>query len=294
MIGPPGAPPGKRVRLVRQALATVLGGRPAGVFVPYRDAPGLSAPAPVYRALAAHFESRRDAFLAMLAAIDARAPALEAIGGEPKPAPRWDQGWFPTLDAAAAYTLVRDRAPARIVEIGSGHSTRFLARAVADGGLATRLTAIDPSPRADLAGLAVDWRRRRVQDEDPADVADLAPGDVLFVDSSHVALPGSDVDWLIARIVPALPPGVLVHVHDIALPDDYPPAWLWRRYSEQLAVAALIAGGGFRVLFAAHWVETRLAEAVAGTVVGRLPRFPGAPAGSLWLEKTAPALGPAG
>lgn len=294
MIGPSGAPPGKRLRLMRRALGTILGFRPAGVYVPYGDAAALAAPTTEYRAVAAAFEARRDVFQAVLDAVDARAEALTAIGDAPAPAPRWTQGWFPTLDAAVAYTIVRDRAPGRIVEVGSGHSTRFLARAIADGGLATRLVAVDPRPRADLKGLAVDWRRRRVQEEDPAVLADLAPGDVLFIDSSHVALPGSDVDWLVGRVVPALPAGVLVHFHDIHLPDDYPFQWLWRRYNEQLLVTALIAGGGFRVLFAARWAETRLAQAVARTVVGRLPRFKGAPAGSLWLEKTAPPIGPAG
>src|SRR3546814_16899896 len=53
----------------------------------------------------------------------------------PPPAPRFSQNWFPTLDAVAAYTLVRRHGPARIVEVGSGHSTRFLCRAVADAGL---------------------------------------------------------------------------------------------------------------------------------------------------------------
>ena len=83
------------------------------------------------------------AFAAHLEAIEALAPALEAIGGDSPPAPRWNQDWFPRLDAAAAYTMVRRHRPARIVEVGSGHSTRFIARAVADGALRTRIIAID-------------------------------------------------------------------------------------------------------------------------------------------------------
>jgi len=72
------------------------------------------------------------AFAAHLAAIESLAAALQAIGGAPPPAPRWNQDWFPRLDAAAAYAMVRRHRPARIVEVGSGHSTRFLARAVVD------------------------------------------------------------------------------------------------------------------------------------------------------------------
>src|SRR5262245_31183128 len=84
----------------------------------------------------------------LLSLIEGHARELEAIGPDAPPAPRWNQDWFPRLDAAAAYAMVRALRPKRIVEVGSGHSTRFLARAVADGGLDTRITAIDPEPRA--------------------------------------------------------------------------------------------------------------------------------------------------
>ena len=64
------------------------------------------------------------------------ADEFRAIGDAPPPEPRWDQDWFPRLDAAALYVFVREARPRGIVEIGSGHSTRFMARAVRDGGLA--------------------------------------------------------------------------------------------------------------------------------------------------------------
>ena len=55
---------------------------------------------------------------------------------------------------------MRETKPARIVEVGSGHSTRFMARAVRDGGLATAITAIDPAPRADIEGTGATLIRR--------------------------------------------------------------------------------------------------------------------------------------
>ena len=70
------------------------------------------------------------------------------------PEPRWNQDWLPRLDALAAYVTVRQVRPARIVETGAGHSTRFLARAVRDGGLNTEITSLDPEPRATLNGLS--------------------------------------------------------------------------------------------------------------------------------------------
>jgi hypothetical protein len=282
----------RQARRWRMGLATLAGRRPQGFFIPYRYAAGAAATPPPYGPVAARLEAAEPAFRTVLARIDAYAPALAAIGEHAgPPAPRWGQGWFPRLDAAAAYAIVRDRRPARIVEVGSGHSTRFLARAAADGGLATAITAIDPVPRADLARLPVCHVAAPVQHADPAPFAALGPGDVLFIDSSHVAMPGTDVDLLLNGVLPALPAGVLVHVHDVFLPDGYPAAWRWRGYNEQLLVAALVAGGGYAPLFASRYVASRLPDAVGGTVLPRLPLWPGVPETSLWLEKTVPPAG---
>lgn len=220
----------------------------------------------------------------MLEAIETVGDDLLRIGGPP-PAPRFDQSWFPTLDAAAAYALIRQIAPRRIVEIGSGHSTRFLARAIRDGGLATRLTAIDPAPRATLAGLAVEWRRCLLDDVPPDTFGALQPGDVLFVDSSHVLMPGTDLDRVLNDVLPRLPAGVLVHLHDILLPDAYPADWAWRGYNEQQAVAPLLWTGAFEIVFASHFVRTRRADWLERSVVARLPGAEAAPETSLWLRK---------
>jgi hypothetical protein len=218
----------------------------------------------------------------LLKLIERYASALEAIGTEPPPAPRWNQDWFPRLDAAAAYALVRSTRPQRIVEVGSGHSTRFLARAVADGGLATRITAIDPEPRASIEGLAVEWIRTPVQRV--AAFPPLGAGDILFIDSSHQLKPGSDVEFLLNAVLPLLPAGVRVHFHDIFLPDEYPQQWTWRRYNEQAAVASLITSNVFKVDFASHATVTRQPEAIAG-VLARLPLVEGALESSLWLTR---------
>jgi hypothetical protein len=218
----------------------------------------------------------------LLRSIEKFAAALEAIGSEPPPAPRWNQDWFPRLDAAAAYAMVRETRPARIVEVGSGHSTRFLARAVADGGLDTHIVAIDPQPRASIEALAVEWLRIPVQRV--AAFPTLGPGDILFIDSSHQLKPGSDVEFLLNAVLPLLPAGVRVHFHDIFLPDDYPAHWAWRRYNEQAAVAGLIEKNILAVNFASHATVTRQPEALRG-VLGRLPLVPGALESSLWLTR---------
>ena len=112
----------------------------------------------------------------------------------------------------------------------------------------------------------------------------LVAGDVLFVDSSHILMPGSDVDLLLNRVLPRLPSGVLVHIHDIFLPFDYPAVWGWRNYNEQQGVAPLLAGGACTPLFSSVWAERRLADRLARSVVPRLPQRPEAMATSLWLE----------
>lgn len=283
----------KRLRLWRMGLATLVGRRPQGFFIPYRYADQVPRERPAYQAFEALFERHRPAFQAVLDAMDAHAAALRAIGGAP-PAPRWEQSWFPRLDGAAAYALVRQHRSRRIVEVGSGHSTRFLARAVADGGIHATITAIDPAPRADIRRLPVTIVPAVVQEAGFGPFAELGPGDMLVIDSSHIAMPGSDVDLLFGRVLPALPAGVLVHVHDVCLPDDYFPAWRWRGYNEQALVAALLSGGGYEPVFASHFAATRMAEAVARSVAGALPLPDEAVETSLWLRKTAPPIGPLG
>ncbi len=285
----PGRPAGpgarQRLRALRMGLATVLGTARKGFFIPYRHADAVPSRIASYDALAAKFAASHPAITDHIAAIERFAAELEAIGEAPAPAPRWRQGWFPRLDGAAAYAMVRTLAPRRIVEIGSGHSTRFLARAVTDGGLATTITAIDPEPRAALAGLDVRHLAQTLHDADHGAFEELEAGDILFVDSSHILMPGSDVDIVLNRLWPALRPGVVVHFHDIFLPDGYPEAWGWRGYNEQLGVAALISAGGAEILFASHYAVTRMAEALRPTVVARLAMIDGAVETSLWLVK---------
>lgn len=217
----------------------------------------------------------------VLDSIEKYAAELQAIGVDeqaaPPPAPRWNQDWFPRLDAAAAYAVVRESKPRRIIEVGSGHSTRFLARAVADGGLDTRITCIDPRPRAKIKGLAVEWLAVPVQETSTDVFKDL---DILFIDSSHQLKPGSDVEFLVRKIIPGLRAGVRVHFHDIFLPDAYPPEWAWRRYNEQDAVAALIGKKLLSIEFSSHQARNSLPGVLAG-----LPLVSGARETSLWLSR---------
>ena len=268
-----------RWRRLKFGLPTVLGLKPRGWFIPHRYAPLLPPPGeqPPYPTIERLFEAANATFVGVLDAVDANATALEGLKS------LFDQSWFPTLDAAVAYALVRERKPQHIIEVGSGHSTRVLSRAL--GGVG-EIVAIDPAPRADIIDLpGVRVVPSTLQAAPPSLFDGLKAGDALFIDSSHILMPGSDVDILLNRVLPSAPAGLMVHIHDIFLPFDYPAIWGWRAYNEQQGVVPMLTTGAYKPLFASAWAERRLADRLARSVVSRLPRPPDALPASLWLEK---------
>jgi len=110
-----------------------------------------------------------------------------------------------------------------------------------------------------------------------------------MIDSSHILMPGSDVDYLLGHVLPRLPAGVLVQFHDIFLPDDYPVSWAWRGYNEQQGVLPLILSGDWEVIFASRFVATRAKKMLADSVVGSLPLEAEAIESALWLRKLSGA-----
>ncbi|MCS6879496.1 MAG: class I SAM-dependent methyltransferase [Geminicoccaceae bacterium] len=251
-----------------------------GFFLPHRYAERIRPPSS-YPELEDLFARAEPRMAAVLALAEGFARELAAMRG-PAPEPRLDQDWFPRLDAAVAYALLRAFRPRLVLEIGSGHSTRFLARALRDNG-AGRLIAVDPEPRAALPVVPVEHRARLLGEAELALAGALRAGDVLFVDASHLVVPGSDVDLLVCRVLPRLAPGVLVHLHDVFLPDAYPESWAARGYNEHTVVAALLAREGMRLLWASRYMLTRRGERIERGPLAALPLVPGAFETSLWL-----------
>ena len=275
-----------KFRALRLGLMTVLGLAKRGFFIPHRYAghlphPGANAP---YEPIHRHLADREATFGHILSLAESFGDDLNGIGTEPAPAPRWEQDWFPRLDAAILYTLLRHERPSQVVEVGSGHSTRFIARAVSDGGFPCTVTAVDPSPRATLSGLDVRFLEATVQEAGTGPFDALQSGDFLVIDSSHVLMPGSDVDVILNRVLPPLPKGIWIHFHDVFLPDDYPAEWGWRGYNEQAAVTQLVLGG-YETVFSSHYVTTAMPAIFEASVVRHLPVLPGAFESSLWLRK---------
>lgn len=153
-------------------------------------------------------------------------------------------GHFFRGDSSCAYAMVRHFQPNTIIEIGCGQSTRVIRAALdrqkQETGNAGTLTCIDPKPRKEIEGIADKITYKSVLDVDEEVFAPLKAGDVLFIDGSHYAFNGTDVTYLFLEILPRLPSGVIVHVHDIYLPYEYPYAFSIRWYNEQYLLAALI------------------------------------------------------
>jgi len=171
--------------------------------------------------------------------------------------PHWNNSFFSGLDAASLYTLIAALRPSAYFEIGSGNSTRFAYRAIRDHGINTQIITLDPQPRADIDRISTHCMRQRLEDFPPHALATLDAGDVLFVDNSHRCFQNSDVTAFFLDVLPLLKAGVVLGMHDIFLPDDYPPGWESRLYNEQYMLAAwLLGGGAAEVIFPAHYVAT--------------------------------------
>jgi predicted O-methyltransferase YrrM len=173
--------------------------------------------------------------------------------------PAWNNGFLPGLDIAALYTIIIRQKPLNYIEIGSGNSTKVVAKATREHSLKTQIISIDPYPRAEIDALADRVIRMPLEHlEDVGFIADmLGPGDVLFIDNSHHVFPNSDAMVCFMEILPRLKKGVVVHVHDIYLPYDYPQFMCDRYYNEQYTLAAFLmaAPDRYQTVFPAFYVS---------------------------------------
>jgi hypothetical protein len=149
------------------------------------------------------------------------------------------------LDIVAIYTILKEYKPKKYIEIGSGNSTRVAYKAKKENNLSTEIISIDPMPRAEIDSLADKVFRTPFEEIGYNILDELNENDVLFVDNSHRILPNSDSMVFYLEILPRLKKGVIVHIHDIYLPYDYPQFMCDRFYSEQYGLAMyLLANPG--------------------------------------------------
>lgn len=157
--------------------------------------------------------------------------------------PYWKNKYMSGLDAITLYSMLSIYNPTKYMEIGSGNSTKFAYKAIKDNALRTKIISIDPFPRTEIDQICQEIYRKPVEELEISIFDQLGEGDILFVDNSHRCFTNSDVTVFFLEILPRLKPGVIVEIHDIYLPYDYPDIWKSRYYSEQYLLACYLLSG---------------------------------------------------
>ena len=154
--------------------------------------------------------------------------------------PGWLGGAINAIDTALLYYFIAKYKPKIYLEIGSGITTLFAARAKKDQGLNTQIISIDPEPRAEVDAVCDQVIRAGLETTDLSIFDQLEAGDIVFMDGSHRSFMNSDVTVFMLDVLPILKPGVIVHIHDIHLPFDYPDMFIDWYWNEQYIVAAYL------------------------------------------------------
>jgi len=201
---------------------------------------------------------------------------------------------FEAVDAEMLFGLIRLLKPRGMYEIGSGFSTLLAADALRRNRVerhSCRFIVIDPYSSAQLeAALPSDvelWRVP-VQEVSLGEFESLGENDILFIDSSHVCKIGSDVQFEFLEILPRIRSGVVVHVHDIFIPLEYPKQWVLdcrRFWNEQYLLQTFLSfNATFEVLWAGQWMHIKHPDLL-------MKAFPsyraGVSPGSFWFRRRA-------
>jgi hypothetical protein len=172
--------------------------------------------------------------------------------------PAWENSFFPAFDTIMHYTLLAKYKPKKYIEIGSGNSTKLAAFCRTEENLDFTITCFDPHPRREIREIADEWVSLPIQSVPVERFKELQPNDIVFLDGSHVLHANSDVMWFFLEILPVIPKGVLVHIHDIFLPFDYPQWVCDRFFSEQYMFAVcLLNSDHYQVIAPNYYLLTR-------------------------------------
>jgi predicted O-methyltransferase YrrM len=203
-----------------------------------------------------------------------------------------DNEWFILSDAFTLSGIIRKEKPRRIVEIGSGFSSAVMLDTLSQTHESAALTFIEPFPdrlhsllsSSDRASSTI--LMQPVQEVSLSVFDQLDAQDILFIDSSHVAKIGSDVNIILLRILPRLRRGVLVHFHDVFYPVSYPVNWIreGRAWNESIFLRAfLMQNRDFRVMAFNSFAGYSFPELFRDRLAGFLNNT----GGSMWLRKEA-------
>jgi len=198
---------------------------------------------------------------------------------------------FPMPDAEFLYAALQHFRPKKLIEVGSGFSSLVTAEVNRRYfGNTIEFSCIEPYPRQFLLNGVegiTQLVRQKVEDVELEFFDRLNAGDILFIDSSHVSKVGSDVNYLFFEVLPRLRPGVIVHIHDIFLPDEYPKNWMidqGRNWNEQYVTRAFLQfNEHWEVVWSSHFMGTR-EPAVMAALFPHMPERIGH-GSSLWLRR---------
>lgn len=201
---------------------------------------------------------------------------------------------FGSGDAEYLYNIIRLFKPRRLIEIGSGQSTRIAAAAIAANRVENEANTcqhvcVEPYEADWLEQLDVTVLRTPVEQLDKAMFDELDSNDILFIDSSHMIRPQGDVLHEYLELLPRLGSGVLVHVHDIFTPRDYPAEWIIdqnRFWNEQYLLEAFLSHNSeFKVIGALNFLKhhhpdqiSRCCPVLGSDITTREP-------GSFWIQR---------
>lgn len=175
----------------------------------------------------------------------------------------YKNGYFEMGDAEYLYNMIRHFKPNKILEVGSGHSTLMARLAIEanrreNHSYCCEQICVEPFEQPWLEQIGVTVHRERIEELDTTVVEGLLANDILFINSSHVIRPQGDITYEYLNMLGRLQLGVLVHVHDIFTPRDYPEAWVLRDrklWNEQYLLEAFLCfNRSFRIIGALNWL----------------------------------------
>jgi predicted O-methyltransferase YrrM len=201
----------------------------------------------------------------------------------------YENGYYNFTDAFVLQSFIRHFKSRRIIEAGSGFSSAVMLDTREKYRHDLHLTFIEPNPER-LYSLLKDKDRehaqiitKNLQDVELSHFSVLEPGDILFIDSTHVSKTGSDVNYIFFEIIPSLKPGVLIHFHDIFYPFEYPREWVYegRNWNENYLLRSfLMYNSAYSIRFFAHYLSLH-----HGALLESMPLCKRYPSGNLWIEK---------
>lgn len=197
---------------------------------------------------------------------------------------------FTQTDGTILYAMMRHFKPKQIIEAGSGHTSALMLD-VNDKffNKEIKFTFIDPEPQRLLSLLTPEDKKQTeihesiVQNISIDKFRTLQENDILFIDGSHVSKCNSDVNYVLFNILPALNKGVIIHIHDVFYPFEYPQKWVFegRNWNENYILRAfLMYNSAFEIIHFSDYLQVHYPDAFAA-----MPVTYEASGGNIWLRK---------